>query len=217
VPNRAAARSLAPSQRSSRLSVDAIVGAAIALADEDGLDAVSIRRVAAALGVRPMSLYTHIPSKAALLDLMADDIVGRVADEPPDAGEWRDAVSALARALRQALVDHPWLVAAFRDGREPGAGTTRYARRLAAAVAPLNAPPTVAWTLLGIVNDYTLGHAVRVVTAGHARTLGTAGRDVPDLEALDEVDSVRDSPESFELGLQTVLDGIETRLLRRRS
>lgn len=166
-----------------------------------------------------MSLYTHIASKDELLDLMADELVGRVADEPAREDHWREAVSASARRLHQGFIEHPWLVAAFRDRRQPGPNTARYAQQLLTAVAPLDLPPQTAWTLLGIVNDYTLGHALRVVTAGHARTLENAADATPDLDALTAVNDRRATAEDFELGLATVLDGIHTRFLapiRRR-
>src|SRR3954449_4175411 len=97
--------------RRSSLSREAIVAAALALADAEGLDAVSIRRVAAALGARPMSLYTHIAAKDDLVDLMADAVVGEVLVEDPPAG-WRAALGAMAERSWRTFVAHPWLLAA---------------------------------------------------------------------------------------------------------
>ncbi len=216
MPNRAAFRTQRSGQIDTRrrgsLSLERIVAAGIALADRDGLDAVSIRRIAQELDARPMSLYTHIASKDELLDLMADAIVGGVADGSQPAEDWREAVSTLARGLHQAFVGHPWLAAAFRDRRQPGPNTERYAQLLAGAIEPLGLPPETGWTLLGIVNDYTTGHAMRVATAGHARALeGAAG--LAHIEALTAVNDARGSAGSFELGLATVLDGIHARFL----
>jgi AcrR family transcriptional regulator len=219
MPNRAAGRA-SPSgasrpRRAGELTPEAIVEAAIELADAQGLGSVSIRRVAGALRVRPMSLYTHFASKDALFDLMADSVIGAVADTEAPGGDWRAEVSRLARAFHRAFVDHPWLIAAFRLGRQPGPHTMRYTARLADAVAGLDVPPETAWTLLGVVNDYTLGHALRAATAGHAGTLDADEGAVPTVDALRAVNARRDTPESFELGLETVLDGIEARLLAR--
>lgn len=207
----AAARS--EHRRSSSLTLEDILKAALVLADSGGLQAVSVRRIAERLGVRPMSLYTYVPSKGVLLDLMADEIVRQVVEEPARAGDWREAVSALARGLHQAFVEHSWVVAAFQEGRQPGPHTLRYGQLLAQAVSPLDLSAHARWALLGIVNDYTIGHALRVATAGNARTLGGSGTAVPDLDALREVDAARTSPASFELGLATVLDGIEARFV----
>src|ERR1700676_5178880 len=87
-----------PKEKRERPTRDAIVAAATDLADTHGLDAVSIRRVAAALQTRPMDLYRDFARKDELIDLMADQAAaGAVLDELPP--HWRDALTAIARAL----------------------------------------------------------------------------------------------------------------------
>lgn len=88
------------------LTLTKIVEAAIRLADRDGLDAVSMARVAAELGAAPMSLYRHITSKDDLLELMTDTAWG-----PPPApltGTWREQLAQWARNMRQGMYAHPW-------------------------------------------------------------------------------------------------------------
>lgn len=100
------------------LSRDRIVAAAIEVADADGLPALSMRRVAERLGFTTMSLYRHVPSKAELVDLMADAIVG----EPPplDQGGWRPNLAAWARGNLEIVRRHPWgLPLAAADGAPP--------------------------------------------------------------------------------------------------
>src|SRR6266542_707026 len=90
------------------LSVDAIVEAAIALADADGMAGLSMRAVAERLGVTAMALYTYVPGKDELLDLMYD---GAHAELPAsyDLGEgWRAAVTRWATDLVRCYVRHPW-------------------------------------------------------------------------------------------------------------
>lgn len=88
------------------------MSAAIALADETGLDAVSLRRVADRLGVTPMALYRHVASKDDLLDEMADRLYGEL--DLPTAGEpWWDALAGLARSTRDVLLARPWSVSLF--------------------------------------------------------------------------------------------------------
>ncbi|WP_405018411.1 TetR/AcrR family transcriptional regulator C-terminal domain-containing protein [Kitasatospora sp. NBC_00070] len=100
------------------LSVDAVVRAALELADAEGLDAVSMRRVAQQLGVTPMTLYTYVPGKAELLDLMLDTLFQRM-PRPVDAGApWRERVTAVAEANRALHLAHPW-VAALPATRPP--------------------------------------------------------------------------------------------------
>jgi AcrR family transcriptional regulator len=96
------------------LTVDAIVGTAIDLADRQGLDALSMRRVADALGVGTMTLYTHVPGKGELLDLMLDAVYGEAEPagtaETPDgpAAGWRAALEAGARRQWALHERHPW-------------------------------------------------------------------------------------------------------------
>lgn len=202
----------------SGLNQQVIVDAAIAVADTEGLNAVSIRRVASDIGVQPMSLYTHIESKAQLLDLMANELIGlMILDEPPP-GHWRSALTEIARLSHQTFVAHPWVLEAFARGPRVGPNIVRHAKQMARAVAGLDLTPANAWTVLGIVDDYVMGHALHVAVIGPARDLdGTISEtdraEFPELAALASVDFGRASLQSFEIGLQTVLDGVERRFL----
>ena len=89
-------------------SVDEIVATAIALADTEGLDAVTMRRVAQALGVAPMTLYTYIPGKAELLDLMLDAVYGQMARTDLTGKPWRGRLEAVANDNRALFDAHPW-------------------------------------------------------------------------------------------------------------
>jgi len=92
------------------LSLPRIVAAAVRIADAEGLDAVSMGRVAAELGAAPMSLYRHVSAKEELLNLMVDTAWGDSPD-PLAAGEgWRSGLSRWAWALRASLRRHPWAV-----------------------------------------------------------------------------------------------------------
>ncbi|MBY6412903.1 TetR/AcrR family transcriptional regulator [Rhodococcus sp. BP-252] len=98
----------------SGLTVDSIVAAAIELADAEGLDAVSMRRLADALGVGAMSLYTHVPGKAELTDLMVDSALGSLystVDEPKAATEgWREGLRFVAERNWTLYQRHSWLL-----------------------------------------------------------------------------------------------------------
>lgn len=206
-------RSAARGTRGVGLSAQSIVAAAIAVADRDGLDAVSIRRVAALLGVRPMSLYTHIASKDELLDLMANELVGLMLIDPPPTGGWRSQLSAIARRSYATFVAHPWVLAAFARRPRPGPNAALHAKQMARAVAELGLESDQMWVLLGIVDDFVLGHALRVATRGVSRDLDaslTASdlAEVPELRGLSRLEDARDTSVVFETGLQTVLDGV---------
>ncbi len=89
------------------LDVDRIVTAAIELADREGLGAVTMRRLATELGVGAMTLYTHVPGKGELVDLMYDAVLGEVYPTPP-AGDWRARLTTVARENWDLFVRHPW-------------------------------------------------------------------------------------------------------------
>jgi AcrR family transcriptional regulator len=93
------------------LTVDKIVASAIAIADADGAEAVTMRRVAQALRVAPMSLYTYVPGKAELLDLMLDTLLGRMSRAEPGDDHWRARLEAIAHDNRALHEAHPWLTA----------------------------------------------------------------------------------------------------------
>ncbi len=98
----------------SGLTVKMIVEAAIAIADAQGVDALSMRNVADKLNVGTMSLYTHIPGKEELLDLMLDTVCGQLyqnVDEPSrQVGDWHEAIRFIARRNWELYLAHPWML-----------------------------------------------------------------------------------------------------------
>lgn len=97
-----------PPARPAPLDRERIVAAAVALADEGGLEAVSLRKVAARLNAGPMRLYGYISTKQELFDLMVDEVQAEILPEEPP-GDWREALSTLAHRTRQAALRHEWL------------------------------------------------------------------------------------------------------------
>jgi AcrR family transcriptional regulator len=93
-----------------RFTVDDVASAAIAIADAEGLGALSMRRVAERLGVSAMSLYTYVPAKAELIDLMLDTICTETARSADPAADWRARVELVARENWALYVRHPWLL-----------------------------------------------------------------------------------------------------------
>lgn len=205
-------------ERQRKLTRERILGGAIRLADAHGLGAVTIRRLAAELGVKPMSLYVHIAAKDDLLKLMSDGLVGRMLVETPLPEDWREAVTELCRRMHATFVAHPWAPEVLV--RRPGVGPNgvRRAKQMARAVASLELEHEELWTLLAIVDDYVLGNALRVATGAEEFGFDSAlsAGDVvefPELAALPATELVSSHLERFETGLQAVLDGIERRFL----
>ncbi|WP_199486877.1 TetR/AcrR family transcriptional regulator [Actinomadura logoneensis] len=93
-----------------KLTPERIVGRAVEIADADGLEAVSIRRIADDLGVSPMSIYTYVPGKAELLDAMLDRAVGEITPPGDEAAGWRARLAHVARENWRLYHAHPWLL-----------------------------------------------------------------------------------------------------------
>lgn len=206
-------------QPARKLNRDVIVQAAFRVADANGLDAVTIRRVAAELDSPPASLYAHIAAKTDLLALMADQLTAKMLVEQPLPSGWREALGELARQMHGVLTVHPWATQVF--ARRPGIGPNaiRRAKQLARAVTGLGLEPDQVWELLAIIDDYTIGNALRVTpgvgNSGPANAL-TANDlvEFPELAALPTAGLGPAHLDRFERGLQTVLDGIELRFVK---
>ncbi|CAJ60621.1 MULTISPECIES: TetR/AcrR family transcriptional regulator [Frankia] len=145
-------------RRRPRLTREAIVDAAVAMADAEGLEAVSIRRVAAALDARPMSLYSHFDRKDDLLALMNDQVAAEVIVPEPLPTDWRDALRAIAHRTRDSSLRHPWVLQTLACHPRLGPNGLRHAEQSAAAVAALPLPPRRRAAMLRAVDTYTLGH-----------------------------------------------------------
>ena len=112
-PKNAAVRPRSTRDRPAKapLSEDAVVDAALAILRSDGLDAVTMRRIAAALDTGPASLYVYVPGREGLLEGMLDRVVSTIEFEPPDPPRWRAQLQTLLQRMHQALVDHPGIAA----------------------------------------------------------------------------------------------------------
>ncbi|MFH8798317.1 TetR/AcrR family transcriptional regulator [Streptomyces sp. NPDC017936] len=104
----------AAAQPRAPLSRGRVLAAAVALADEGGVDALSMRRIAQSLGVVPMALYKHVANKNELLDGMIDVLMGEI--DPPAAGtDWKTAVRRRVLSARRMLLRHPWAPAVIES------------------------------------------------------------------------------------------------------
>ena len=215
-----------PKQQRERPTREAIVAAATGLADTHGLDAVSIRRVAAALNTRPMDLYRHFTRKDELIDLMVDEVIAAaVLDElPPD---WRDALAAIARALRAVCLAHPWMVTAAGQQALLGPNVMRHAEQSLEATAALGLDQTKRLAIWRAVDSYTMGHAN--IRPGQDHSEGSTATDpgraaaaeaylqdladsgnFPNFAALGAADLLHNDHDelTFETGLGWLLTGI---------
>ncbi|WAS94781.1 TetR/AcrR family transcriptional regulator C-terminal domain-containing protein [Nannocystis punicea] len=221
-----------------QLSLERVVEAAAALADAEGLAAVSMQRVAAELGYTTMSLYNHVPSKELLLEAMADAVVGQ---PPADTGEdWRASVLAWAADIWRVFAAHPWLLRLQFDHPPLGPNQLAWLERLlramtAGGLTGLEAMSAAMYTVSAVRGmsqvQQDLHRSVpdatdrRRAEAEYQRVLTsvidlsrypTLARVFADPEP--EPDAAPDSlPPEIEFGLQRLLDGIEAHVRRRRA
>ena len=111
--------------RRAPLSRDQVLQAAVALADEGGVGALSMRRLGQVLGVEAMSLYNHVAGKGDLLDGMIDVVFGEIG-LPPAVGGWKSAMRARALSARAVLGRHRWAIGLMESRKTPGPATLRH-------------------------------------------------------------------------------------------
>lgn len=139
-------------------SRDELAAAALRVADEEGLDAVTMRRVAAELGSGVTSLYRYVTGKGELVDLMSDAALGEV--EPPGlTGEWRADLRAAARLFYDLLHDRPWLASIGSSRPSLGPNGLRWMEYLLSTVQGATTDPDEMLTLVGTVTMFAYGAA----------------------------------------------------------
>ncbi len=149
-----------PARRGSAPDLAAIVEAALVLADQDGVEAVSLRRVATALGSGTSSFYRALESRDELIDRMIDAALGRHLPPEP-SGEWRADLAAVARNRRGMLSAHAWLGTELAGRPAIGPNALIHHERALAAAAGYTEDPTAASSAVETVLAYVLGATVR--------------------------------------------------------
>lgn len=147
-------------RRRDPLTLEAIVGAALEVLDVDGLDGLSMRRVAERLDTGPASLYWHVGSKDGLLDLIFDRVIGEQEVPDPEPGRWQEQLKEVARTMRAAILRHRDIVR-ISIGRIPmGPNALRYSERVLAILRAGGVPDQLAvpalLLLTSVVNGFTM-------------------------------------------------------------
>jgi AcrR family transcriptional regulator len=146
-----------------------IATAGVAIADAGGLPAVSMRRVAAAIGTGAASLYRYVQTRDELLELMADAVHAELDLSRPPSGDWCTDVVALARQVRQVYRRHPWLLDVAPGRVALGPHAVEYLEHALDLLAGLDAPARIKMESVALLHGFvTL--AVRAESAGRAST-----------------------------------------------
>jgi AcrR family transcriptional regulator len=211
------------------ITPDTVVQVAIAIADADGLSAVTMHAVSGQLGVTAMALYRYFPSKDALNDAIVDAGMGLPPTPKGAKVSWREEVTAWAHARRTMFCDRPWLAELPFVAAPHGPNWMSWLEAIARPLSRTGLPPAEVGQMLSIVDGYTRGASDTSISLARARARGISerqwgaavgadlGRAIGDprfpafaaiLTAPPETPG-RTMEESFDFGLQRVLDGIE--------
>jgi AcrR family transcriptional regulator len=214
------------------LTRDKIAATAIAVADAEGIGAVSMRRVAAELGCGTMSLYRHVRDKDELLDVMIDAGIGEASVPPAEVGgDWRADLRRDAHSMRAAILRHPWVAEII--GRRPAFGPNMLATTEAAlsAVDGLGLSIDEMLRAIGVVNAFVVGFVINElaerkwrypladrsgpqartwasVMIPYVRSIAASGQYPRLTRAIIEAEDFPDPAAVFEWQLDRVLDGL---------
>jgi AcrR family transcriptional regulator len=214
------------------LSSEEVVAKAIQVTDRDGLGGLSMRKLADELGITAMSLYGYVPSKAELLDVMADRAYGEITLGRDPASRWPQRLAALAQQHWTLLLSHPWLLQISASRPLLGPNMTALYDGELAAVDGLGLTDIEMDLVVSLLDDYVRGAARGAVEAAEAQTrtgisdqqwwetYGPLLAEVVDPDryptairvgtaAGAEYGAAHDAGRSFRFGLQRIIDGIE--------
>jgi AcrR family transcriptional regulator len=212
------------------LSRERVLAAAVAVADGDGLAALTMRRLAADLGVEAMSLYYHLPGKEGLLDGLADWVIGEIGtavDRVDADGDWRTRLRRWFLAAREVMVRYPWAPTLIGSRRTIPAGLYAYYEGILGTLVGAGFSYRVAHRALHAFGSLPLGFAQEVFSPASAggsldtevseAELAAMAEDLPHLAAMvaaethDAADPTLgwcDSQVEFEFTLDLLLDGL---------
>lgn len=234
----------APGERRPTLSREKIVEVALAIADAEGFEAVSMRRIASELGAGTMTLYHYVKTKDEMVALVSDAIMGELlipAGEVPEG--WRAGLAEIARRTRGVFLRHPWILEHMDERSDDGAGPNglRHVEQSLAVASRTGLDVESQFELVALVDDYVFGYVMRARAGfgfdaedpGAERRLDAmlawigdqlATGEFPHLAAFSGDDPrgafaraahMTTDEQRFERGLQMLLDGVELELERR--
>lgn len=211
------------------LTPDDVVRAAMQLADEDGLGAVTMSAVSTRIGFTTMAVYRYFPSKEALLDAIVDAGMGLPPRPCEPRGDWRGELAQWARAKRAMLCARPWLAELPFVAAPHGPNWLSWLEAVIDSLSSTGLSAADMGEMLSVLDGYTRGASDTAISLARARARGTSeaqwaaavgadlGRAIGDprfphfaaLLTTPSSGSPRTMDESFEFGLARVLDGIE--------
>ena len=208
-----------------KLTPQAVVTTALALADRHGLEALTMRGLARELGVEAMSLYHHFASKDALLDAMVDRVYAAIL-LPEASGQWRAELRRRSVSVRQVLHAHPWALPLMESRRAPGPANLAYHEANIACLRAAGFTPEQVAHAYAMVDAFVYGFVLQEATLPlesgdeaaamiEQDAFGEALASYPNMVWFTEqviLEPGYSFAREFEPGLDLVLDGIQSRL-----
>jgi AcrR family transcriptional regulator len=199
-----------------------VLGAAIAHADAGGLEALSMRTLAEALGVAPMALYRHVANRDDLIDGMVDVVFGEI-DLPSTDGDWRAAMRRRAGSVRDILSRHRWAIGLMESRVNPGPANLRHHDAVIGSLRAGGFDMALVAHAYSVLDGYIYGFALTrmnlpfesgddVATMAETMLEPFAVDAYPNLVAFITEHAMKpgyDFGDEFEHGLDLILDGIE--------
>jgi AcrR family transcriptional regulator len=206
------------------LTRDTVLRRAVALADDAGLPALSMRKLGDALGVEAMSLYHHVKDKSALLDGMVDEVFAEIELPAPELG-WRTALRQRSTAVRAALARHRWAIGLLESRAAPGPATLRHHDAVLGCLRRDGFSVPAAAHAYALLDSYVYGFALQEASlplpTGTPGTAAELARGILDAATADYPYLTEMAAEhvsrpdyafgaEFDVGLDLVLDAIAT-------
>jgi len=191
------------------LTREKIAAVALAIADREGFEAVSMRRVAQEMNSGTMSLYYYVKTKDDLMAVMDDALMGEALLPSLPKG-WRRAIMAIAKRTHAVFMRHPWALAAMLSA-PPGLNAMRHMEQCLEALAEAGMTGKQKITLLATVDDFVFGHALREAAADAAVDTEFAAAQLatgafPRLQQVFGGGRIDARKDRFETGLRALLD-----------
>jgi AcrR family transcriptional regulator len=215
-----AAKNRSPRKRQP-LTRERVMATALALADREGIAALSMRNLGEALGVEAMSLYNHVTNKEEIVDGMIDLVFGEI-DLPVAGGPWKSAMRRRALSVREVLLRHRWAIGLMESRTHPGPANLRHHDAVLGALRGAGFSITLAAHAYSLLDGYIYGFALQQANLPFQK--GQEVRDVakemlqpfpvdqyPNLAAMIQhaLKPGYDFGDEFEYGLDLILDGLE--------
>ena len=193
-----------------------IVAEALRIVDAEGSEALSLRRLADALGVTPMSIYWHVRDKAELLELVGQAVLAEI-EIPPARGDWRRQLTDLHRAMVAGLRKHPNALDVLIGRARFGAAGVAMFERLLTILLEAGLTPEAAFDAYMILYEYLLGFAavanrspefIEIQRQGTLYLRSLPAERFPSIARVAPVIGSHSAEQQFEIGLAAVIDGI---------